>query len=350
MEILNYIDINKNSRVPMYQQIVDSIINNISTGNIELNHKLPSINTISEDFNLSRDTVEKAYNILKERNIIVSIPRRGNYVANVETTHKLNILFLVSKMSSYKMSIYNAFLNKIGINSKIDLVIYHCDEFVFLNTLKNAKMVYDFYVVMPHFKTEKLQHASFTEEALAAIQNIPKNKLMVLDNIMPPLLDDDDVNAVYQEYDKDIYEALKKGMNKINKYKKIALIYPEKSVYPYPRRILHGFRKFCLEFDKDYEILNEVCDDMVLNKGDLFITIQESDLVNLINQARNNELQLGEDIGVISYNDTPLKELLGIATMTTDFKIMGETAAQMLLSKGNGKIKVPFDFIDRKSV
>ncbi|MBD0724707.1 transcriptional regulator [Flavobacterium sp. L1I52] len=350
MKLLNYIDINKNSRVPMYKQIVDSVMNNISNGNIVLNDKLPSINTISEDFNLSRDTVEKAYSILRERKIIISIPRRGNYVANVDTNHNLRILFLISKMSSYKMNIYNSFLNVVGINSKIDLIIYHCDELIFLNSLKNCMGMYDYYVVMPHFKNDKLQHASFTEATLKAINNIPKNKLLILDNIMPPLLEDIDVSAVYQEYDNDIYEALKKGINKINKYKKIALIYPEKSVYPYPRRILHGFRKFCLENEMDFEILNGVCDDMVFKRGDLFIAIEESDLVELMNQIRENELELGEEVGVISYNDTPLKNLLGIATISTDFKIMGETAAQMILNNEKAKFKVPFKFIDRKSI
>jgi len=350
MEILNYIDINKNSRVPIYQQIVDSIIKNISIGNIELNQKLPSINSISEDFYLSRDTVEKAYNILKERNVIVSIPRRGNYVVNVETTNKLKILFLVNKMSTYKMKIYNSFLNKIGLNSKIDLVIYHCDELIFLNTLKNTKLVYDYYVIMSHFKTENLQHTSFTNEALEAINNIPKNKLLVLDNIMPPLKEDNEISAVYQDFDKDIYEALNIGNDKIAKYNKLFLVYPEKSVYPYPRRILHGFRKFCLEHEKDFEILNEICDDLVFKKGDLFIIIEELDLVNLIYQIRTNEFTLGEDIGVISYNDTPLKDLLGITVMSTDFKAMGETAASMILNNERGRIKVPFNFIDRSSV
>ncbi len=122
MDAINFIDINKNSRVPMYQQIVDSIINNISNGNIVLNEKLPSINTISEDFYLSRDTVEKAYSILKERNIIVSIPRRGYYVSKIETTHKLKILFLVNKLSSYKMRIYNSFFN-IDVGHYINLLM-----------------------------------------------------------------------------------------------------------------------------------------------------------------------------------------------------------------------------------
>ncbi|WP_245234831.1 GntR family transcriptional regulator [Tamlana crocina] len=348
MDAINYIDINKNSRVPMYQQIVDSIINNISNGNIVLNEKLPSINTISEDFYLSRDTVEKAYGILKERNIIVSIPRRGYYVSKIEATHKLKILFLVNKLSSYKMKMYNSFLDRIGLNSKIDLVVYHCDEFFFLNTLKNNKAGYDYYVIMPHFKTETLQHTSYTDAVIKAINTIPKSKLMILDNLMPPFTDG--IGAVYQEFDKDIYEALNDGMSKISKYKKMVLIYPENSVYPFPRRILHGFRKFCLENEIDYEILGEVCDDMVFKKGDLFITIEESDLVDLVNQIRENELKMGDEVGVISYNDTPLKQLLGIAVVSTDFRIMGEMAAQMILSGENSKIKVPFYFIDRASV
>ena len=45
-----------------------------------------------------------------------------------------------------------------------------------------------------------------------------------------------------------------------------------------------------------------------------------------------------------------LKDLLGISVVSTDFKIMGETAAQMILNKGKGSIKNPFNFIDRKSM
>jgi DNA-binding LacI/PurR family transcriptional regulator len=59
---------------------------------------------------------------------------------------------------------------------------------------------------------------------------------------------------------------------------------------------------------------------------------------------------LGKDIGIISYNDTPLKELLGITVISTDFNIMGETAASMILNNEKGEIKVPFNFIDRNSI
>ena len=63
MDIFKFIKINEDSRVPKYQQIVDSIIYNISEGNLKMDDKIPSINLFSEEYLLSRDTVEKAYNI-----------------------------------------------------------------------------------------------------------------------------------------------------------------------------------------------------------------------------------------------------------------------------------------------
>ncbi|WP_411029969.1 GntR family transcriptional regulator [Spongiimicrobium sp. 3-5] len=346
--MFKHIKIDENSRIPKYRQIVDAIIHNISVGNLEMGDKIPSINMFSEEFLLSRDTVEKAYNILKKRQIITSIRGKGYYITRTKLISKVNILFLINKLSSYKMRVYNSFVNSIGGNSHTDLHIYHCDEDLFLNLLEKNKGAYDYYIVMPHFKTDKLMHVSFTDEVVKAVKRIPKEKLIIMDNPMPKV--DGVLIEIYQDFENDIYNALQEGLAKISKYEKLILTYPENSVYPYPKRILHGFRKFCVNHSLDFEILAEIYDDMVLKKGDLFITIGESDLVNLVNQIRDKEFKLGKDIGVISYNDTPLKELLGITCISTDFKVMGETAARMILDKEKGKVKNPFNFIDRDSI
>jgi DNA-binding transcriptional regulator YhcF (GntR family) len=348
MDMMKFIKIDESSRVPKYQQIIDSIIHNISEGNLTMDEKIPSINMFSEEFYLSRDTVEKAYSILKERNIITSIRGKGFYISRTKLISKVNILFLVNKLSSYKLRTYNHFVDKIGANSHTDLHIYHCDETLFLNLLDKNKSAYDYFVIMPHFKTEDLKHESFSEKVLKAVNNIPKEKLILLDNSKP--IFSRHTTEIYQDFENDIYMALNEGIEKIRKYKKLMLIYPQKSVYPYPRRILHGFRKFCVEHKLDFEVFDRIYDDMIIKKGDLFITIEEADLVNLVKQAREDEFVLGKDIGVISYNDTPLKDLLGITVMSTDFKVMGETAAQMILNKTKGKVKVPFNFIERNSL
>jgi len=348
MDMIKYIKIDENSRVPKYKQIVDSIIYNISIGNLQMNQKIPSINMFSEDFYISRDTVEKAYNILKERKVISSIKGKGYYITRTNLVSKTNILFLINKLSPYKMTTFNSFVNSIGANSNTDLLIYHCDETLFLNLLEKNKEDYDYYVIMPHFKTEDLKHVSYTEEVVKAIKKIPKDKLVIMDNIKLGM--DGQIVEIYQDFEEDIYNALKEGLSKIANYEKLILIYPEKAVYPYPRRILRGFRKFCVEYSINFEILNEVYDDMILKKGDLFITIEESDLVSLVKQIRDSKYTLGENIGIISYNDTPLKELLGITVMSTDFKVMGESASRMIMNNEKGTTKVPFNFIDRNSI
>ena len=348
-DIMEYLQINENSRIPKYKQIVDSIISNIANGKLQMNDKIPSINQLSEEYYLSRDTVEKAYNILKEKKVITSIRGKGYYITKTKLISKLNVLFLINKLSSYKLRIYNSFVNSMGNNAHTDLHIYHCDETLFLNLLRKNLGAYDYYVIMPHFKTEDLKHISFTDNVLQEIKKIPQDKLVIMDNNYK-LKTDGDIIEVHQDFEQDIYGALKTGLQKIKNYKNLILAYPENSLYPYPKRILHGFRKFCVECKFEFEIIEEIYEDMILKEGDLFIIIEESDLVNLVKQIRASNLKLGKNIGVISYNDTPLKELLGITVVSTDFVKMGETAAEMILNNKKGNIKNSFNFIDRNSI
>jgi DNA-binding transcriptional regulator YhcF (GntR family) len=348
MEIANFVRIDEDSRESKYQQIVKSIIHNISIGNLVMDEKIPSINNFSEELYVSRDTVEKAYNILKERSVISSIRGKGFYVARTKLISKINILFLINKLSSYKMRIYNSFVDSVGTNAHTDLHIYHCDESLFLNLLDKHKASYDYYIIMPHFKTDDLKHASITETVSQAMKKIPENKLILMDNALET--DENQIITIYQDFENDVYSALKLGLQKLSKYNKIIVVYPEESIYPYPRRILRGIGKFCAEYKFDFETIDQIYDDMIVKKGDLFIIIEESDLVSFIKQARENEYVLGQDVGVISYNDTPLKDLFGISVVSTDFDIMGKTAAKMIINKEKGKFKVPFNFIDRDSV
>ena len=112
MNMIQFIKIDEHSRVPKYKQIVDSIIFNISIGNLKIDQKIPSINRFSEDFYISRDTVEKAYNILKEREIISSIKGKGYYITGTKLVSKLNILFLINKTVEIKAKIITTISTK----------------------------------------------------------------------------------------------------------------------------------------------------------------------------------------------------------------------------------------------
>lgn len=347
MKMFEYVKIDDLSRVPKYRQIIDSIIHHISVGNLKIDEKIPSINRFSEEYLLSRDTVEKAYSILKDRQIITSIRGKGYYITRTKLLSKTNILILINKPSSYKIRIYNAFLNAIGANVHTDLFIYHCDETLFLNLMEKHANAYDYYVIMPHFKSDTLEHKSSTKKIVQAIGKIPEDKLVIVDN---QLGTSGKIIKVYQDFENDIYDALTEGLEKIKKYLKLILVYPTESVYPYPKRILYGFKKFCTDNNLDFEVIDEIFEDIILRRGDLFITIEELDLVTLVNQIRKDEYAIGRDIGVISYNETPLKELLGITVISTDFQAMGVTAAEMILNNTKGTVKNPFKFIDRDSL
>jgi len=342
------ININENSRIPKYKQIVDSIIGDIAKGKLKVGAKIPSINELSEMCYLSRDTVEKAYKHLKERKIIVSVKGKGFYTSKTDLISKVNVFFLVNKPSTYKMEIYNSFVDTVGVDAHVNMFIYHCDESLFINALERNIGAYDYYVIMPHFRDGNSNHVSYTESVLKVMEQIPKDKLIMLDNTKPGIKGN--YGAIYQDFKNDIYTALQEGLEKIKQYDKIILVYPNKSVNPYPRRILYGFQQFCSEFMLDFEILDEIYDGMELASKDLYVTIQERDLVNLVRQVRKKNLVLGKDIGIISYNETPLKELLGITVISTDFKAMGESAANMVLQNKKDQLKNAFRYIERNSI
>jgi len=344
----NIIRINHDSRIPKYLQIVNSIVENIGKNYLIVGEKIPSINEISEEFFLSRDTVEKAYNELKKRKIVSSVKGKGYYVARNVSHSKVKILFLLNKPSYYKLEIYNAFLNSLGDLATVDLNLYNCDPTIMANILRENASAYDYFVVMPHFKDKDQKHQNENEIAMEALKELPSEKLIIMDNLLPSL--GDDIASVCQDFKMDIYHALEEGSRNLVKYDKLILVYPENVLYPYPQEIREGFKKFCSSYGFDSEVIPTIYPDMEFGSKDAYITIEETDLVNIMRQIREQNLQLGKDVGVISYNDTPLKELLGITVMSTDFQVMGETAAYMIKKDKSERVKNVFNFIERGSI
>ena len=70
----------------------------------------------------------------------------------------------------------------------------------------------------------------------------------------------------------------------------------------------------------------------------------ENDLVFLIEKIFTTKMKVGKHVGVISYNETPLKKLIlnGITTISTDFQMMGEKAADLVLNRTNEHVEIPF--------
>lgn len=76
----DFIHIDKEFPIPLYSQLYQSIRHAIENGNLPNGTKLPSIRKLSDDFSLSRTTVETAYQQLCVEGFIASKPQSGYYV------------------------------------------------------------------------------------------------------------------------------------------------------------------------------------------------------------------------------------------------------------------------------
>ena len=68
------------SATPKYQQLANSIIKAIEDGKLQVDDVLPSINELSFEFEICRDTAEKGYKYLKKQGIIGSVPGKGYFI------------------------------------------------------------------------------------------------------------------------------------------------------------------------------------------------------------------------------------------------------------------------------
>ena len=333
------ISINPSDKVPKYKQIVQSVMRDIERGVLKKGDQLPSISELSIEYLLARDTVEKAYRELRTKGLIISVQGKGYYVQS-DSDKKLKILLIFNKLSSYKKIIYYSFLKALGDTAIVDLQVHHYSASRFQEIIEQNLGAYNYYVVMPHF-TQDLDKADY----LDTLKSIPKNELVLLDRDIPELTSNP--LSIYQRFDKDIFEALESANDLLLKYSKIALVFPSDGNYPV--EIVQGVRNFCINYHKKFEIKDSINDEILETKT-AYIVVEENDLAELAKKVKQAGYTLGKEIGLISFNETTLKELLGITVVSTDFETMGRTAASLLLNKQRIKVKNPFYMIRRGSL
>lgn len=73
--------ISNKSSVPIYEQIKNSIINQIISGELESEDKIPSIRALANDIKISIMTIKKAYDELEREGYITQIQGKGTFVA-----------------------------------------------------------------------------------------------------------------------------------------------------------------------------------------------------------------------------------------------------------------------------
>lgn len=314
------------------KQLADALSQEISLGEYASGDPLPSINHLSREYGVSRDTVFKAFNELKARGIVDSAPTKGYYVSNA--VHR--ILLLLDTYSPFKYQLHDAITRNLSTNYKIDLYFHQRNEELFNKIIRDSVGRYNLYLVMNY------QNDVYSE----ILDLLDPSKLLLLDF---GKFEKERFAYVCQGFDQTLYDCMVSGLARLRRYRKIVFVFPENSEHP--KSCIPYFKRFCEDHEFAWEIVNEI-DASVLERQTAYLIVKHSHLIDFIRLARLRNWSLGEDVGVVVYNDEPVFEILdnGISVISTDFDLMGAVAARFILTVERPQTYIPTRLILRGSL
>lgn len=318
-----------------YKLIVNHVIDGISNGNYKKGDWIPSINDFIKMYSLARDTVFAGLTELKTKGIIDSNQGKGYYIISTRVSHQQKIFLLFNEFNAFKEDLFRSFMEAVGNSATVDLYFHNYNRKVFETLINESNGKYTTYIIM-----------SGKFEDIEPILSKLNGKVYLLDHFHPQLKGK--YSSVFQNFEKDTYEALVFGKDSIVKYKKIIMVQMDEKE-PYER--YYGLTKFCNEIGYAHHYIPST-KDRPIKKGELFMVVDDREIVYLIKQAEKQKLILGADFGIISYNETPLKEVLlgGITTLSSDFNLMGKTLSRLIKKKTIETIENPWKLSIRKSL
>lgn len=326
------IAIDPNSDIPKYQQLVDTIVHGIAENKFHIGEQLPSVNQLCKSQSLSRDTVFKAYTQLKEQGVIASVANKGYYIA--KETRK--VFLLLDTFKAYKEVLYDSFTKNLPKNVIADVHFHHYNADVFKTLVQDSIGKYSKFIIMP-FNTDGIKNV---------LNTIPNEQLLIIDW---DIKSDKHQNKLYQDFGDSFLECLEEAFSLINKYSAFHFIYPNYTHHPITS--VENFKKFCLEKQIPYKIITDP-NSLDIKKDIAYLSVSDRMLGTFLEQCRTKNLEPGIDVGIISYNETPMKKFIykGITVISTDFDALGKKAAQFVISDEPMQIHIPTKLIIRKSL
>ena len=324
--------INHQSNLLKYQQLIDSVNEAVSRNLLQVGDLLPSVNQMCKESSLSRDTVFKAYAELKNRGVIESVPNRGYFVAKAVT----KVFLFLDTFKAYKEVLYGSFLDNLPESIAVDLHFHHYNIDDFEKIIKESLGKYTKYIIM-----------NFNHDRVPEITSqIPVGKLLVIDwNVNAQ----EGISSIHQDFGQALYNSLSSGIELIRKYGKFIYLYP--SFTYHPKISVTYFEKFCNDFKLKHQVLYDF-KKFDLQKGELYLLVSDRTLARFLDQCEQKNLIPGQDVGVISYNETPMKKYVkeGITVISTDFEFMGKKIAEFVSTGEKTNLVIPTKLTVRKSI
>jgi len=324
------------SILPKYRQMMNTIVKMVNDGALQKGDKLPSCNELYNDFGISQDTVYKAYNELKKNGLVASKVGKGFFIQNnnIELGHNVFVFF--DTLNAYKEELYDALKQGLKKRGTESIFFHHNNAKTFKTLLESAIGEYSEFVIMPI--ADKM--------AMEVLELLPKDKVYILDRATHEVKRK--YSYICQSFEMDIYQILNDNKQALNQYKRVLLSIRHNNGHF--KEIIRGFRSYCKKNSINHEVIFDTS-NYEAQIGDLFIVVDDKDLITILKKVQNKGLEIGSEIGIISYNETPLKEVIanGITTISTDFTQMGKSMANLIITSAKQKIHNPFIILKRNS-
>lgn len=324
--------VNDQSNQLKFMQLVEAITESIGKEQLKQGDMLPSVNLVIKEYHLSRDTVFKAYAELKRRGLIESVPNRGYFVAK----NQQKVFLFLDTFKAYKEVLYASFLNHLPKDFSVDLHFHHYNIDVFEKIISESLGKYSKYIIMnfDHPRVPKI------------VEKIDESKLLIIDW---KIHSKENQSTVYQDFGEPVYTCLSEHIDKIKKYDSLTFWYPDFTYHP--KEAIDSVERFCRENSIPYHVIShaELSD---IKRNSLFFLVSDRTLARFLDLCSEQNFEPGKDIGVISYNETPMKKYVksGITVISTDFELMGQKAAEFVGSKTPVQFKVPTRLTIRDSI
>ena len=320
-----------------HESLVNGILDSINEKVLVKGDILPSVNRMVNELGYARKTIVKAYDELKERGIVESRNRLGYFIASEIIEQKLKVALLLYAFHTFQEIFYNTFRKSLGEHVQLDVFFHHNNPVVYQDIIDTIRTKYGMCVVAP------IQHDNTSKEIL---KSIPASKLLLIDRNCSLGYG---YSSITQRFEQPFYDTLLSLKDTIKNYKSGILIFKEGA--DYPEGIKRAFLRFCEDHQMEGKLLDEYVEGE-LEKGAVYFTIGDTELWNLLKDCKKEGMELGKDIGILSQNDSPVKEIIqgGISTFSTNFQVMAEESAKFVLERKPVQKVIPSVLIRRKSL
>ena len=315
------------------RQLADAIRGAISSGEFKEGDALPSINKISAEHGLARDTVYKAFQELKDKGIIESAPTKGYFVSN-----SVNSIFvLLDIFSPYKDDLYKELTANLPFNYKLDLYFHHYNERSFKSILLNSLGKYDLYII------SNLANDVYSD----VLDRFDNSKVLIIDL---GKFKKDKFSYVCQGFDTTLYDCLTSGLDRLKRYEELCFIINPESEHP--KSSIPYFEKFCDDNSLKYKFIEREVKASDIKPKTAYLAARHIDMIEVVKICRTKNYKLGEDVGLLTFNDAPMLEVIenGITTISTNFREMGKLAAEYIKTRNRIQTYVPTKLILRGSL